>query len=538
MAWSLLIKNGTVLDGSGSPGRAADVAIEGERVVAVAPGLDAGRSAAAARTIDARGLVVAPGFIDIHAHSDFFYEKCPSAESKIRQGVTTEVVGMCSFSPAPVVPASKGQVENAASSLGAELKVRWNSFGEYLQVLDSRGLSINVVHFVGHGPLRFAAMGAEDRPAMTAELDRMKGFLAEALDAGAFGFSSGLVYPPSAYAETGELIELSRSMAARGGQYFTHMRGEANQLLTSIEEALRICEEGGVPLQIAHLKSFGRENWSLFDRAIEMIDQARRRGLPVTADVYPYAASSTFMTSLLPDWVHDGGTAKLVERLADRRVRERLLRENQRADGRWQTPRGTLGFDEVTIATCPDPTLEGLSLQALGERRRQPPAEAMIDLLHEHEAMVSGVMFTQAEENVQKALRQPYVMIGSDSLGLTCGDGPHAGRPHPRMYGTFPRVLGRYARDQRLFSQAEAVAKMTGQPAAKLGLRDRGVLRPGCFADVTVFDGAAVHDASTFDDPHRYPAGIPYVIVNGRVVVDGSRFDAAPAGRVLRSGTT
>jgi len=533
VAWSLLIRNGTVFDGSGGPGRAADVAIEGDRVVAVGPGL-AGDGAA--RSIDARGLIVAPGFIDIHAHSDFFYETCPSAESKIRQGVTTEVVGMCSFSPAPVIPASKAQVENSASALGAELEVRWSSFGEYLQLLDSRGLSINVVHFVGHGPLRFAAMGAEDRPATAAELDRMKGFLSEAMDAGAFGFSSGLVYPPSAYGDTEELVALSRSMAARGGQYFTHMRGEAGQLLTSIAEAVRICEEAGVPLQIAHLKSFGRENWPLFDRALEAIDAARRRGLPVTADVYPYAASSTFMTALLPGWVHDGGTARLLERLADDAMRERLLRENLRADGRWQTERGTLGFDEVTIATCPDAAVEGLSLQALGERRGRSSAEAMMDLLCEHEAMVSAVMFTQAEDNVQKALKQAYVMIGSDSLGLTCGAGPHAGRPHPRMYGTFPRVLGRYAREAGLFPQAEAVAKMTGQPAAKLGLRDRGVLRPGAYADVTIFDGRTVHDASTFDDPHRYPTGIPYVIVNGRVVVDDGRFEAAPAGRVLRRG--
>lgn len=530
MAWSLLIKNGTVVDGSGAPGRAADVAVDGDRIVAVAPGLEG----EAAHIIDARGLTVAPGFIDIHAHSDFFYEQCPSAESKIRQGVTTEVVGMCSFSPAPVVPASKAQVENSASALGAKLEVRWSGFGEYLEALEAQKPSINVVHFVGHGPLRFAAMGAEDRPATAAELDRMKGFLSEALDAGAFGFSSGLVYPPSAYAHTEELIELSRSMAARGGQYFTHMRGEAGQLLTSIAEALRISDEGGVPLQIAHLKSFGRENWSLFDRAIEMIDTARGRGLPVSADVYPYAASSTFMTALLPGWMHDGGTAKLVQRLSDRALRARLLTENVRADGRWQTERGTIGFDEVTIATCPSTVDEGLSVQALGVKRGQPPAEAMLDLLREHEAQVSVIMFTQAEDNVRKALRQPYVMIGSDSLGLSCGDGPHAGRPHPRMYGTFPRVLGRYARDEGLFSQAEAVAKMTGRPAAKLGLSDRGLLKPGCVADVTIFDGAGVRDESTFNDPHRYPSGIPYVIVNGRVTVDNGRFTAAQSGRVLR----
>ena len=530
MAWSLLVRNGTVIDGSGAPGFAADVAIDNDRIVAIGPKLQG----EAAREIDATGLAVAPGFIDIHSHSDFFYEQCPSAESKIRQGVTTEVVGMCSFSPAPVVPASKLQVENGAGALGASLAVRWGGFAEYLDVLAASDLSINVVHFVGHGPLRFAAMGAENRAPTAAELDRMSGLLREALEAGAFGFSSGLVYPPSSYARTEELIALSRTMAPYGGQYFTHMRGEAGQLLSSIAEALRIADEGGVPLQIAHLKSFGRENWPLFDRALDMIEAARGRGLPATADVYPYAASSTFLKALLPGWVQEGGTGLLLQRLADPADRARLIRDGVRPDGRWAAAQGTIGFDEVRVATCPNPAEQGLTMEDIGRRRRVAPAEAMLDLLREHQAQVSAIMFTQAEENVAKALARPYVMIGSDSLGLTCGPGPHAGRPHPRMYGTFPRVLGRYARDQALFTHAEAVAKMTGRPAAKLGLGDRGFLRAGYFADVAIFDPGAVRDESTFDDPHRYPNGIPYVIVNGRPLVDGGRFTAVPAGQVLR----
>ena len=296
MAWSLLIKNGTVIDGSGSARVKADVAVEGDKIAAVGPGLPAN----AERVIDASNLIVAPGFIDIHSHSDFFYEQCPSAESKIRQGVTTEVVGMCSFSPAPCTHASRHQVETAAHSLGATLNVRWSSFDEYLHALADTKPSVNIVHFVGHGPIRFAAMGGDKRAPSAAELDNMKALLAEAMNAGAFGLSSGLVYAPSAYAETDELIELCKSMAGRGGQYFTHMRGEAGTLLNSIDEAVRISEEGGVPLQIAHLKAHGRENWPLFDRALEMIDGARARGLNASADVYPYAASSTFMTAFAP----------------------------------------------------------------------------------------------------------------------------------------------------------------------------------------------------------------------------------------------
>jgi N-acyl-D-amino-acid deacylase len=528
MRWSLLIRNGTVIDGSGSTREKADLAVAGDRIAAIAPQLVAD----AERIIDATGLIVAPGFIDIHSHSDFFYEQCPSAESKIRQGVTTEVVGMCSFSPAPANAASRHQVELAASALGAALEVRWSSFDEYLDALAQVKPSVNIVHFVGHGPIRYAGMGGENRAPTTAELDNMQSLLAEAMDAGAFGFSSGLVYAPSAFAEIEELIALCRSMASRGGQYFTHMRGEAHTLLESIAEATRIAEEGGVPLQIAHLKSVGRENWPLFDRALELIDAGRGRGLDVTADVYPYAASSTFLSALLPQWVHDGGMSKFLERIANPTARERIITEHSRPPDRWQTAQGTIGWDEIMIATCPNPSVEGMSLLELAERRRRAAAQAMLDLLTEHDAAVSVVMFSQSETNVRKALTRPYVMIGSDSLGLSCGDGPHKGRPHPRMYGTFPRVLGRYVREG-LFSLEQAVAKMTGQPAAKLGLRDRGLVREGCFADLVLFDSETVRDEATFEQPHCYPSGIPYVAVNGELIVDGGRFDARPTGRIL-----
>jgi N-acyl-D-aspartate/D-glutamate deacylase len=412
--------------------------------------------------------------------------------------------------------------------------VRWGSFKDYLDVLDRAQIAINVVHFVGHGPIRYAAMGAENRAPDARELARMKDLLAEAISAGAFGISSGLVYAPSAYAATDELIALCRSMASRGGQYFTHMRGESDTLLDSINEAIRICEEGGVPLQIAHLKAFGRENWPLFTRALELVEAARSRGLDTTADVYPYTAGSTFLSALLPAWAHDGGHARLQERLGDPAARERMMAQHLTDDGGWRTPQGTMAWDEVMIATCPSPSDEGLTLTELGARRKQPPAEAMLDFLREHDSAVSVVMFAQAESNVQRALRQSYVMIGSDSLGLSCGPGPHPGKPHPRTYGTFPRVLGKYVRDDKLFTIEEAVAKMTGRPAAKLGLRQRGELREGYFADLAVFDPATIRDEATYQDPHRYPSGIPYVVVNGQVMVDGGRFTAHAAGRILK----
>ncbi len=530
MAWSLLIRGGTVVDGTGAPRQAADVAVAGDRIAAVGPGL----AGEAARVIDARGLVVAPGFIDAHAHSDLFYFACPAAESKIRQGCTTEVVGMCSFSPAPVAAGRQAQVRTWAGGIGARLEIRWESFGQYLEALRALRPSINVAHFVGHGALRLAGLGPDARPAGAEDLARMARLLAEALEAGAFGFSTGLVYPPSAYATTDELIALARTMAARGGLYFSHIRGESATLLDAVAEAIRIGEEAGVGVQIAHVKAAGREHWGKMDQALKRIDDARARGVDVTGDAYPYHAGSTKMDNLLPAWVHDGGTAQLLDRLADRATRRRITEECLVDGERWRTlSMGAVGFDEIQIATCARRELEGLTLAALARQSGVTPAEAMMTLLREERATVSMVVFSQSPDNVARALAHPAIMVGSDSLGLASGPGPHPGKPHPRMYGTFPRVLGEHARERKLFSLETAVHKMTGMPAARLRLRDRGLLRPGHAADLALFDPATVRDEATFADPHRYPTGIPYVIVNGAVVVDGGRFSAAGAGRVL-----
>ncbi|HLF50205.1 MAG TPA: D-aminoacylase [Methylomirabilota bacterium] len=529
MAWSLLIKNGSVVDGSGAPAAAADVAVEGDRIAAVGRGL----SGEAARVIDATGLMVTPGFIDIHSHSDLFYHACPAAESKVRQGVTTEVVGMCSFSPAPVAPGGAEAVKAWAAGIGSRLVITWQTFAQYMDHLRGLGPSVNIVHFVGQGALRLAGMGAENRPPAPRERKDMERLLAEALEAGAFGFSTGLVYPPSLYASTEELVALAKSMAKRGGLYFSHIRGEAATLEDAIKEAIRIGEDGGVPVQIAHIKAAGRENWGKMDRALRLVDEARARGLDVTADVYPYHAASTKMDNLLPAWTHDGGIAKLLERLHDGAARRRIVDECSVDGERWKTASGTVGWDEILVATCSRPELAGTNLAQLARDTGMAPAEVMLDLLRDEQAQVSMVVFSQSEDNVVKALAHPHVMIGSDSLGLSAGPGPHPGKPHPRMYGTFPRVLGRYVRERKLLSWETAVNKMTGMPAAKLRLKDRGLVRPGLAADLAVFDPATVLDLATFVDPHRHPAGIPYVVVNGQVVVDGPRYNAAPAGRVL-----
>jgi N-acyl-D-amino-acid deacylase len=530
VAWSLLIRGGTLIDGSGAPREGADVAVEGDRIAAIGPGL----TGPAARVIEAAGHVVAPGFIDAHSHSDLFYFGCPSAESKIRQGCTTEVVGMCSFSPAPIAPGRAELVQNWAGGIGASVDFRWETFPQYLEALRARKPSINVVQFVGHGALRLATVGADSRPLTPEDLRAMERLLAEAMDAGAHGYSTGLVYPPSAYSATPELVALARSMARRGGLYFSHVRGESAMVEDSIREAIRIGEEGGVGVQIAHVKVGGRENWGKMDRVLRLIDEARARGVDVTGDVYPYHAGSTKMDNLMPSWVHDGGIPRLLERLADRPTRRRIVEECLVDGERWRTvSQGAVGFDEILIATCRRHELEGLTLAALARQAGRTPAEALMDLLLEQRATVGMVSFSQNLENVAKVLAHPAIMVGSDSIGLSEGEGPRHGKPHPRMYGTFPRVLGEYARDRGLFSLETAVHKMTGMAARRLALAERGLLRPGYAADIAVFDPATVRDEATYAEPHRYPAGIPYVIVNGAVVVDGGRLSAGGSGRVL-----
>jgi N-acyl-D-amino-acid deacylase len=533
MTWSLLVRHGLVIDGSGSPGVPADVAVEGERITVV------GRELAgeAERVIEAAGLVVAPGFIDIHAHSDFFYLDCPSAESKVRQGVTTEVVGMCGFSPAPVGDGvRRTALEASAAGLGAQIVLRWTGFPEYLEHLEACGLSVNVVPFVGHGALRLAAVGPDARPAAPAEQARMQRLLAEALEAGAFGFSTGLVYPPGAYADTAELVELARSGAPRGALYFSHIRDEAARLLESVDEAIRIGQEAGVAVEVAHLKAASRENWPKLERALARIEEARDRGIDVTADAYPYTAGSTMLMNVLPAWFHDGGPEAFRARLGDPQARRRVVEECLRPDERWQTPSGSIDWDEVMVATSRSGRFDGQRLHELAASRDRAPAEAMLDLLREEAGAVSMIRFNQSEENVALALAHRQVMVGSDSIALRAGPGPHPGRPHPRTYGTFPRVLGEYVRARKLLSWEAAVHKMTGMPAARLGLRERGLLRSGYFADLTLFDPSTVRDEATYRDPHRYPSGIPFVVVNGEVVVDGGAMRPRPAGRVLRPG--
>lgn len=528
MTYDLVIRHGTVLDGTGAPGVVADVGVSGGRITALGPHLQG----EAARHIDASGRIVAPGFIDVHTHSDFTLLSAPGADSKVRQGITTEVVGNCGFSPAPVRPQTLELLKQYTGFLNPHLPWNWQRLGEFYRRLSERGCAINVAPLVGHGAVRIAVMGFDNRPPSAAELVQMQRLVGEAMEDGAFGISSGLIYTPGCFGDTAELVALSKVVRAGGGLYATHMRDEGAELESSIAEALRIGEEAGVPVQISHLKATGRENWGKMERALQMIDAARARGLAVTADIYPYTASSTTMTSLFPAWTLEGGMGRFLERLNDAAVRRRIIDEAQRGRNGWSRGNSTVGWDDILVASCRNQKVfEGKTVAQMAAAMGKEPAHAMMDFLLAEAGTAAIIMFMMSEDNVALGIAHPQVMIGSDSLALATGQG---GKPHPRTYGTFPRVLGKYVRQEKLITLEDGVRKMTSMAAAKLGLSDRGVLAVGKAADITIFDAATVGDRATFEEPHQFPDGIDYVIVNGQIVVEHGVQHPVLPGQILR----
>lgn len=520
--YDILIEGGRVLDGTGNPWLWADVGVVGDRIESVGRL----RGAGADRKIDARGLIVAPGFIDIHGHSDFTALVDRRAESKITQGVTTEVVGNCGSSAAPMnqeVRAHRDKYMRA--QLGEEFSFEWESMDDYMNLIDREGASLNIAPLVGHGTVRQNVMGFERRPPTDGELEEMKHLVREAMEDGAWGMSTGLIYPPSCYADKEEIIELARVLADYGGVYFTHIRGEGDTLFEALKEAIEIGERAGVPIQIAHLKASGRKNWGKTAEALRIIEEARDRGVDVTFDQYPYTASSTGLAAYLPDWAHEGGTEKLLERLRDPESRRRIAEMEGRLERDWNA---------VMIAFAKKhPQYEGKTIMEVAKMEGKEPIEAVFDLLLSEEAQVSIVAHGLSEDDVRRVMRSPYMMVGSDGRAVSPRGILGLGKPHPRGYGTFPRVLGHYVREGVLTLQ-EAVRRMTSYPAQRLGLRDRGLLREGMKADIAILHPEKVKDEATFTEPHRFTSGIPYVIVNGKLVIDDSRHTGALPGRALR----
>jgi len=524
------IEGATVLDGTGAPGFRADVGISGEAIAAVG---DLSREPAGT-TLRASGLTLSPGFIDMHSHSDWRLWANRRAESKIRQGVTTEVVGNCGFSPAPVNPSFREELSGFALFLPEGMDFSWLSVEEYLARLDGGGLALNVIQLVGHGTLRIAAMGFARRQPSEAELAHMKRLVSESMEGGAWGLSTGLIYAPGSYALAAEIIELARVVGRHRGFYASHIRGEGANLLNAVSEAIGIGRDAELPVQVSHLKAAGRPHWGKVKDALALIDAARAEGLDVTADAYPYTASSTTLRTLLPGWALEGGVEAMVERLRDPAVRERMRADVEAGRVGEENFVANAGWHGIMIAYAPSrPEAEGRRLSALAREWGQTPLDAAMDLILSERGKVYMIVFQLDEADLRMALGHPSVMIGSDGSALAPVGELGRGKPHPRSYGTFPRVLGRYWREQRLLSLEQAVHKMTGLPAKKLGLRDRGVIRVGAKADLVVFNHKTVTDLATYEDPHRYPAGIEHVFVNGRLVIKGGEHTGSLPGRVL-----
>ncbi len=483
----IAIVNGTVVDGTGAPGIRADVGIADDRIVAVGE-----LTEAAGTTIDATGRIVAPGFIDAHAHSDFALLRDPLNSEKVMQGVTTNIIGNCALSPAPVVDAVRLFFEELLQHVFGTVNIRWTHFDELLDVYESEGVAPNLKSLAGQGTIRMAVMGMETRPADAGEMQAMQQHLRAAMEAGALGVSTGLMYPPGSFARTEELIELTKVVADYDGMYATHMRNEDDQLLESLEEAIRIGEEAGVPVQISHHKAIGKPNWGRVGESLARLDAAREAGLDIEADVYPYTAFSTILGPLLPE----------VERFPDTPV--------------------------LIVGARFDKSLVGRYAHDVAYERGQTLLECATDINESEGGAVTVVGFGMCQEDVDSVLRHPHTMVGSDGIESDVGE------PHPRVYGTFARVLGEYVRERGVVSLEQAIHKMTGQSAAKFRLSDRGSIAVGRFADIVVFDPETIADVATYEKPRQHPVGIDHVLINGRVAVEGGAQRDVRPGRVLR----
>lgn len=519
-----LLTGGSVFDGAGGAPVPADVAITGDRISAISEGL-AGRMKAG-RVIDVAGKAVAPGFIDIHTHSDLTILLNPRAESSIHQGVTTEVMGNCGMSVAIVGDGEAFWPERRWIERGG-LVHDWDGFADFFSRVEDKGIAINMTCLVGHGTIRKRVMGMDNRPPSETELAEMRRLMDQACRDGVVGLSTGLEYLPGGYAQPDEICALAEIAHEAGGFYASHLRNEGDTLAESVEEALAVARRTGIPAQVSHHKAEGRRNWGKVAQTLAMMDRARRDGLDVLTDQYPYTA---FMTGLgvimLPAWANAGTLDDTTARLTDTRQRELIRKEIQLDPPVW---------DQIFVGVARvRREAQGLSLAQIGAREGKEPVDAALDLLVDENGMVACAYFALCEEDVEAVLRDPHTMIGSDGVTAAPGTILSQDKTHPRTYGTFPRVLGAYVRERSVLPLAEAIRRMTTLPARRLGLTDRGRLAAGMKADIVVFDPATVSDRADFDNPHEFSAGILQVFVNGRLAIDGGVQTDALAGRMLR----
>jgi N-acyl-D-amino-acid deacylase len=529
--FDLLIQNGRIVDGTGRPAYAADVAIKGERIVGIGHLSDR----RALRTIDARGLVVAPGFIDMLGQSETSLLIDPRAMSKVMMGVTTEITGEGDS----IAPMNERLIQEGTDYYRRyNLTVDWRTLGQYFHRLETHRAGLNLGTYVGATQVRAYVIGFDDRAPSPAELQQMRSLVASAMEDGALGLSTSLQYTPARFARTDEIVELAKVAQHYGGIYATHQRSEGNALDQSLEEVFEIARRAKIPVEIFHLKTAYEKNWGRMPEVVRKITDARKRGLDITADIYPYIAGATALSACLPPWALEGGTERMLARLRDAAVRERLKRELMTDSKVWENIYfGSGGPGGVLVASVVNRQLEGLQGKRVSEiaaDQKKDPLDAVFDLILADRGQTGAIYFIMSEDDVRAGLRAPFTSICTD-YDAQATDGPlSTTSSHPRAWGSYPRILSRYVRDEHIFTLEEAVHKMTGLPAVRVGLHERGFVREGMFADLTLFDPETVRDLATFEKPAQYPSGIPYVIVNGQVTVDKGQRTAALAGKVLR----
>jgi N-acyl-D-amino-acid deacylase len=526
--YDLIIKNGVLYKGDGKAPVAGDLAVSGDKITTISPGI-----AAHGKTIiDAGGLAVSPGFIDIHSHTHAELLVNRNAESKIRQGITTEISGNCGMSPYPL--SKKNDTEyHARSEALFGLKSAWKTLGQFFELLENPGISINYGTFTGHGDLRNAIMGRKDRAPAYFEMEAMKRALKQTLTEGSLGLSTGLEYAPGSYAETEELIELCKTAVAHSGRYASHIRDEGEYLEEAVGEVIRICHEANIPVQISHLKACNTPNWYKADMVIARIDELIEQGYPIGVDRYPYTAYGTTLEIFLPLWSREGGTEKILQRLKDPESCKRIKEYTDMKISHMG------GADRVLVSYVrhdKNRHWEGYSVQKGSEETGLDPFGFIKKLLIEDENGVEIAGFAMSEENTEKILARPWVSIGSDSVTWAPYGALNVGNPHPRDYGSFPRVLGYYCRERGLFPMEEAIRKMTSLPAQQSGLKNRGLLKAGYYADIVLFDQDTIVDTATFVKPKQYPEGINTVIVNGQIILQNNKHTEVRSGKILRNG--
>ncbi len=524
----ILIKDGSVVDGTGRPAFKADVAIAGGRIVAVAPHV----TQDAKQVIPASGLHVAPGFIDPHTHSDLTLLYDRRGMSKIRQGVTTEVIANCGVSAAPLAGAAIDETRADAVEYGVNLT--WRTMAEYLDQVHKPGVGVNVVPLVGHNTVRGSVLGYDDVQPTPEQQTAMERLVAESMEQGARGLSTGLFYPPGFYAKTDEVIKLARVAARYGGIYATHIRSESDFLVDSVAEAIEIGDKAAIAVEVSHIKIEGYQNWGVMDELLAVLDDGVKRGVRLGCDQYPYVACSTWLGCILPYWAQQGGGKAVARRVADPQIRAGLSRDFVANRSDWDNRSGAREWSEILVVDCPGRReVQGMDVSQIAARDGKDALETAFDLIALSAGAVSAVYFDQTEENVRTLLRHPLVVVGSDGRALAAEGILGQRKVHPRSYGTFPRVLARYVRELAILSLEEAVRKMTAVTAERFGLSGRGTIKEGYWADIAIFDASTVADAATFAEPDRYAIGIPYVIVNGAVTINKEEHTGVLAGQVL-----